>query len=210
MNVIVFGATGSIGIPVVEQALQQGHTVTAFSRHADQLEISASPNLRKVSGDVRDLATVKQAIKGQAVVIVVLGSGKSRKSTIRSEGTRTIIEAMKATGVERLICQTTLGNGDSRSNLNFFWKHIMFGWFLKQVYLDHELQESYVRESGLDWTIVRPGAFTDGALTGAYQHGFGPEAQSLKLKISRADVADFILKQIEGTQYRLQSPGLSY
>jgi putative NADH-flavin reductase len=117
---------------------------------------------------------------------------------------------MQSNGVKRLICQSTLGTGESNENLNFFWKNIMFGWFLKKIFLDHELQEKYVRDSNLDWTIVKPGAFTNGELTGNYIHGFGPKQKSLRLKISRADVADFLLKQIENTSYFYKSPGLSY
>ena len=98
-------------------------------------------------------------------MIIVLGSGKNRNSIVRSEGTKNIITAMQVSGVKRLICQSTLGAGDSTGNLNFFWKNIMFGWFLKQVFLDHELQEEYVRKSELDWTIVRPAAFMDGEKT---------------------------------------------
>ena len=86
----------------------------------------------------------------------------------------------------------------------------MFGWFLKQVFLDHELQEDYVRNSGLDWTIVRPAAFTEGEKTGKYKQGFNTADKSLKLKIARADVADFILKQLESGTELFKSPGLSY
>jgi putative NADH-flavin reductase len=103
-----------------------------------------------------------------------------------------------------------LGVGDSNDNLNFFWKRIMFGWFLKQVFLDHELQEKYVRSSNLEWTIVRPSAFTNGEKTENYLHGFSPKDKSTKLKISRADVADFILKQVTDKKYLHQTPGLSY
>ncbi|MBL4669387.1 MAG: NAD(P)H-binding protein [Flavobacteriales bacterium] len=108
------------------------------------------------------------------------------------------------------MCQSTLGAGDSNNNLNFFWKRIMFGWFLKQVFLDHELQEKHVRNSTLDWTIVRPAAFTDGKKTENYLHGFNPNDKSTKLKISRADVAHFILKQVADKKYLHQTPGLSY
>ncbi|CAN5714314.1 hypothetical protein BH24ACT20_BH24ACT20_17460 [soil metagenome] len=117
---------------------------------------------------------------------------------------------MEKAGVRRLICQTTLGVGDSQDNLNFFWKYVMFGGLLRQAYADHALQENYVRESRLDWTIVRPAAFTDGERTGEYRHGFSATDKSLKLKISRADVADFVLKQLTSDRYLYSSPGLSY
>ena len=210
MKVIVFGATGSIGHQIVAQALEQGHEVTAFCRKPEALDAFKSANLRIFKGDVFDPKAVQLAVKGQEVVCIALGSGNKRTGTVRSQGTKHIIEAMKKHGVSRLICQSTLGTGESQGNLNFFWKYIMFGWFLKQVFLDHELQESYVMKSDLDWTIVRPGAFTDGPKTGNYQHGFAPNLRKLKLKISRADVADFILKQLNTKAYLHQTPGLSY
>ena len=86
----------------------------------------------------------------------------------------------------------------------------MFGWFLKNIFLDHELQEQYVRNSALDWTIVRPGAFTSGEKTGIYRHGFDGQDRTIKSQISRADVADFIIKQFASSTYLLKSPGLSY
>ncbi len=210
MKVIVFGSTGTIGKHLIEQSLEKGHEVLAFCRDASKLDTFKHPNLSTTEGDVCNPIDVQNAVKGQDVVIIALGSGKSRKSTVRSEGTKNIIAAMKDCGVTRLICQSTLGAGESNNNLNFFWKHIMFGWYLKQVFLDHELQEEYVRHSNLDWTIVRPGAFTDGKKTEDYLHGFSPNDRSVKLKISRADVADFILKQVGNKNYMHQTPGLSY
>lgn len=210
MKVVIFGSTGTIGKHLVEQSLEQGHQVLAFCRNAEKLDMFRNPNLEIKEGDVFNLEDVSSAIKNQEIVIVALGSGKSRKSVVRSQGTKNIITAMKSNGVNRLICQSTLGTYESNQNLNFFWKYIMFGWYLKQIFLDHELQERYVQNSGLDWTIIRPGAFTDGERTQNYKHGFGADAKSLKLKISRADVADFILKQVTDTYYLYKTPGLSY
>ena len=210
MKVIVFGSTGTIGKHLIEQSLDKGYEVSAFCRDSTKLKNNAHPNLKTVEGDVFNPNDVQKAIKGQDVVCIALGSGKKRKSVVRSQGTQNIIDAMKINGVKRLICQTTLGAGESKGNLNFFWKNIMFGWYLKNVFLDHELQEEYVMKSGLDWTIVRPGAFTDGEKTSNYCHGFNSNNRTLKLKISRADVADFILKQLRTDKYLHQTPGLSY
>lgn len=210
MNVIVFGATGTIGKHLVSQALNEGHQVTAFCRSGQKLNEFNDSRLSIFEGDVFDPESVSNSVKGQEVVFIALGSGKSRKSTVRSIGTKHIIAAMKKNGVKRLICQSTLGAGESQGNLNFFWKYIMFGWFLKEVFLDHELQEKYVMESNLDWTIARPGAFTDGEHTSEYRHGFATNDKSVKLKISRADVADFLIKLIPTNSYLHQTPGLSY
>jgi putative NADH-flavin reductase len=117
---------------------------------------------------------------------------------------------MKKTGVRRLICQTTLGAGESWENLNFFWKYIMFGAFLREVFADHEKQENEVKQSHLDWTIVRPGAFVYGDRTGQYRHGFPSTDKTVKLKISRADVADFLLQQLTNDAYLHKTPSLSY
>ena len=112
---------------------------------------------------------------------------------------------MQRKGIKRLICQTTLGLGESQGNLNFFWKHIMFGLLLKKAFQDHQLQEHYLVDSNLEFTIVRPSAFTDGEVTRTYKIGFDGNYKKLSLKISRADVADFMLQQL-GNQEYLKSP----
>ncbi len=207
MKLLIFGSTGSIGRLLIKQALEQGHTLTAFTRDATKVNIKHN-NLQVTRGDVMDPASVERAIKGHEVVLCSLGAG--RKGTVRSEGTRNIISSMEKVGVRRLICQSTLGVGDSWGNLNVFWKYIMFGLLLRPAYADHVSQEDYIRQSRLDWTIVRPGAFTDGERTGKYRHGFPSTDKTAKIKISRADVADFMLKQLIDDTYLHKTPGLSY
>ena len=209
MKLVIFGATGTVGCQVVQQALEQGHTVKAFVRNLTKLNTQHS-NLSFAQGDVMDASAVEQAIQGQDAVICVLGSGNKLKSTIRSEGTQQIIRAMEKVGVRRLICQSTLGTGDSWSNLDFYWMYVMFGFILRQVFADHERQEALVRNSNLDWTIIRPSAFTDGPRTGRYRHSFPSTDRNITLQISRADVADFILKQLSDQSSLHQAPSLSY
>ena len=207
MKLIIFGATGSIGRHLVSQALSKGHQVTAFSRRPAALNLDHQ-NLSKYAGDALDRSVVAKAVEGHDAALVALGAG--RKGVVRAVGTKHVADAMEQHKVPRLVCETTLGVGDSRALLNFFWMHIMFGFFLRDAYIDHEAQEVFVRQSHLDWTIVRPGAFTDGPATGAYKHGFSPTAKNLELKISRADVADFMLRQLTDDTYLRQSPSLSY
>jgi putative NADH-flavin reductase len=154
-----------------------------------------------------DFGVVEQAVQGQEAVLCALGAG--RKGGIRSKGTQYIVRAMEKAGIRRFICQTTLGVGDSWSNLNFFWKYIMFGVILRDAFADHESQENFIKQSRLDWTIVRPSAFTEGKRTGVYRHGFGPTDKAITLKSSRADVADFMLKQLTDDTYLHRTPGLS-
>lgn len=207
MKLIIFGATGTIGRHLVERALSQGHQVTAFARQPQALE-SDNRNLSHYAGDVLDRDAVADAVDGHHAVVIALGAG--RKGKVRSVGTKHIVDAMARHGVRRLTCLSTLGVGDSRPLLNFFWKRIMFGLFLREAYADHHAQEACIKQSSLEWVIVRPGAFTDGPATCAYTHGFPPTDKSLKLKISRADVANFMLTQLSDDGYLRQSPVLSY
>lgn len=208
MNVIVFGATGTVGRLAVEQILRDGHTVTAFARNPGKLD--PHPNLTLHAGDAMAASDVHAAMAGHDAAVITFGAGMSRKSRIRSEGTLNVINAMQAHGVRRLICQSTLGAHDSWNNLNFFWKRIMFGALLAPVFKDHELQERLVRASGLDWTIVRPSAFVDGPATGGYREAFDATARKLTLKIARADVAGFLTRQLGETRYMGQAVGISY
>lgn len=188
----VFGATGSVGRCVTDQALAQGHQVTAFTRRPGSIE--PAPGLEIRVGDVLEPVAVRAAVDGRDAVIVALGDG--RRGTVRAAGTENVVQAMTELGVRRLVCQSTLGAGDSRGNLNLVWRHLMFGLLLRRAYADHQRQEDVVRASGLDWTILRPAAFTDGPLTESYRHGFGPDDRSTTLKISRADVAHALLREV--------------
>ena len=207
MRIIIFGGTGSVGQLLVQQAIAEDYLVTAFVRNPAKVSFKHQ-NLILAQGDVMDASSVDKAIPGHDVVFCVLGAGS--KGIIRAEGTRNIIRAMEKSGVKRLICQSSLGVGDSQGNLNFFWRHIMFGILLRKAYADHEQQEKYVMESNLNWTITRPAAFTDGPRTQNYRHGFDANAKGITLKISRADVADFLLRQVTSNTYLKKTPGQSY
>jgi len=193
MNMTIFGATGTIGRLVVEQALAAGHEVTAFTRDATRV-IAEHDRLQVIEGDVTDPAACLPAVEAADAVVVALGAG--RKGEVREAGTRAVVEAMEQAGGGRLVCQSTLGVGSSRSNLNLVWKYVMFGALLRPAYADHVRQERVVKESDLDWTIVRPSAFANQS-PGPVQYGFGGSERGLRLKISRADVAAFLLAQVE-------------
>ena len=208
MKVIVFGATGTIGALAVNRILADGHDVTAFARNPEKLNIK-NAHLFMCAGDARDQDAVSTAISDHDAVVIALGSGKSRKSDIRSQGTMSIIRGMQTHGVRRLVCQSTLGAHESWNNLNFFWKRIMFGILLRPIFLDHELQENLVRASGLDWTLVRPSAFVDGPALGTFKENFKPNERDLTLKISRADVAEFLKGQVVDTLYLHRAVGIS-
>lgn len=199
MQVIIFGATGSLGSFVVKEALAQGYFVKAFTRNTSKLKEIENPRLSIIQGDVLNLEDVKGAIKGTDAVLCCLGDGA--KGKVRANGTQNIVRAMEHVGTTRLICQTTLGLGDSWQNLNFFWKYFMFGFLLKKAFEDHKIQEQCVNESKLDFTIVRPSAFTDEQPTNKFKVGFDANEKKLSLKIPRADVAYFLVQQLNSEKF---------
>ncbi len=208
MKLIVFGATGSLGRHITQQALEAGHQVTAVSRRG-VWEGAHPDNLHLCAADVLDARAVAAALPGHDAVICALGAG--RDGGLRAPGTANIVAGMQAHGLRRIVCLSTLGAGDSWSNLTWFWKYPMFSLLLRPAFRDHLEQEAILRRSDLDWTIVRPAGFTDGPATGRFRHGFAPGSpRGLQLRISRADVAGFMLGQLGASTYLRQAPGLSY
>ena len=209
MKLLIFGSTGGTGRELLKQALEQGHNVTAYARNPAKIDDIKHAGLQVVRGDVLDPAVVESAVAGQEAVLSTIGAS-AKRTTLREDGTRNIVNAMEKTGVQRLICQSSLGVGDSRANLPFFTKYIIVSVFLRHAFADHERQEAVVKQSSLDWTIVRPPHLTDGPRTGVYRHGFTMTDKRIKGEISRADVAEFMLKQLTDDTYLHRTPGVSY
>ncbi len=209
MRMIVFGATGKVGRHLVDQALKEGHDVAAFSRNPRKSDQS-SKNLEVVQGDVLDPASVNKAVQERDVVVCAVGMPLLNKDGLRAKGTNNIIRAMESAGVKRLVCLSAFGTGDSRDALPFHYRYLLAPLVMRRMYCDHSLQESHVKNSSLDWVIVRPAHFVDGEHTGQYKNGFGVGDETIKLKISYADVADFMLKQVADNTYLRATPSLSY
>ncbi|MBN2045364.1 MAG: SDR family oxidoreductase [Anaerolineales bacterium] len=195
MKLAIFGVTGKTGLEITKQALEQGHQITAFVRDPSRLGVQ-DEQIKVVVGDVYDQASVALAVGGQDAVICVLGAGRElKKTTLRSTGTQHIISGMKAHGVKRLIVVTAMGVGESWDTLSPMNK-LFFATVLKSARDDHENQETAVKQSGLDWTIIRPSGLTDMPRTGVYQ--VGEKIRAGSSQIARADVADLILKELVG------------
>lgn len=197
MRVLIFGASKGIGLETTHQALVAGHDVRALARSAGAIAISNS-SLEKMRGNALKTRDVEAAVVGVDVVIQTLGVGLGelfRPIHLFSDATRILITAMKKQSIKRLICVTGFGAGDSRASISCLQRlpfQVVFG----RAYDDKTLQEQLIKESELDWTIVRPGVLTNGPQTGHYQ--ILPEAlQWRNGVISRANVADFLVKQIE-------------
>lgn len=212
MKIIIFGATGGTGRLLIEQAIAKGHQVTAFVRNPSKLTFK-HPALKVLPGDVMDVHSVELAVAGHDAVLSAIGSPANKIGTVRSQGTLNIINAMQRSGVKRLICQTSLGYGDSVKTLDrtpFYFKYLVVPYILRKGFADHALQEQYIKESKLDWIIVRPGNLTNGPCTGKYKHGFAPTDLTIQVKVARADVAHFMLDQLNNNAYLHHTPGISY
>ncbi|TCT20683.1 NAD(P)-dependent oxidoreductase [Thiobaca trueperi] len=203
MHIALFGATGGTGQQVLTQALEQGHRITALVR--DPVKLTPHPDLRLVVGDVLDTAAVAECLTDTEAVVCVLGS-HGAKTPIEARGTERILAAMHDQGVRRLVVVTSLGVGESRAQLAWVWRVIM-DLTLKSILEAKAEQERLVKASGLDWVIVRPGGLTNGPRTGAYRYGTDPTLKAGR--VSRADVADFVLRQLTGDSFLHQAPAVT-
>ena len=197
MRVLIFGASKGIGLETIRQALDAGHDVRALARSANTIAIS-NPSLEKIRGNGLKTADVEAAVVGVDVVIQTLGVGLGelfRPIHLFSDATRILITAMKKQSIKRLICVTGFGAGDSRASISCL-QRLPFKVVFGRAYEDKTLQEQLIKESELDWTIVRPGVLTNGPQTGRYQI-LTEASQWRNGAISRANVADFLVKQIE-------------
>lgn len=192
MNIAVFGATGGTGVEIIKQALERGHNVTAFVRSPDRLAVQGEL-LRIKVGDIHNLTDVEQAVQEQDAVVCALGSRDLKDTTVRTEGTVKIIEAMKKFHARRLFVISAMGVGESWNSLSLINK-LFFAVLLKSARVDHEAQEAAVKTSGLDWTIIRPSRLVDGRCTGIYRVGENIRANNSQ--IARSDVADLIMNEL--------------
>jgi putative NADH-flavin reductase len=203
MKIAVFGASGKTGILIVYQALNQGHTVTAFARQPSKVTIQHK-NLIVMQGDISDPVKVRQAVSGQDAILCALGVDKNKPNTILSEGTRVILDAMESAGVKRFICMSSagiLGNDGG-----FWFGKIFMPLFLNHIFEDKKRQVKVIEASKAEWVILRPTGLTDAPKTNTYKINAGlPTSRS----IPRADVADFMLKLVSDKKYDRTMPALS-
>ena len=210
MKLLVVGATGGTGRELVTQALRQGHDVTVLVRDPRKLATPAS-RLRVVVGSLTEGGNiVADAVRGQEVVISALGRRTSFKSdNLIARSMETLGPAMESLGVRRLIVVSALGVGESGRGAPLV-PRLMYRVLLKDIFADKQAGEDLVRRSTLDWTFVYPVALTDGPRTGHYRTGERLELRGLLPRISRADVADFILAQLDSPAYRRKIAVISY
>ena len=208
-KILVLGATGGTGRLIVSQALARGYDVTALVRSPDKARDLEGAKL--VAGDARDEAALRKAVKGQDAVVSALGTPASpfREVTLLSTATRALVGAMKVEQVARLVCITGMGAGDSAGHGGFVFDHLVFPLLLRKVYVDKNRQEAIVRDSGLDWVLVRPSVLND-----------KPRRDTIRTltdlsgfhggSISRQDVAKFVVDQLRAETWLRRSPLITW
>jgi uncharacterized protein YbjT (DUF2867 family) len=209
-NILVIGASRGIGLETVKCALAEGHRVRAFARSADRIGLD-DPNLERFAGDAMNAADVRRALAGMDAVIQTLGVKAGPEMVIRgtklfSKATRVLVQAMQTEGVSRLVALTGFGTGDSRNQGGCLYD-LGFNAVLGRVYDDKNVQEHLIRSSDLAWTIARPVILTDRPATLRYRVVLDPADWSPGT-IARADVADFLVKQVASDEYLHKAPVL--
>jgi putative NADH-flavin reductase len=194
MKIVVFGANGGTGTHVVAYALTAGHQVTAVARRPETIT-RQHPNLTVIQGDVLNPATLDRTIQGQEAVISVMGPTKGSPHNVSSQGTANIISAMQSARVRRLMCLSANGLEPGPLLQRWIAKPLLW-YFFGEHYRDLVLMEEAVKQSGLDWTIMRPPRLTDGPRTGRYQMAINKHL-SRGWKISRADLADCMVEHLQ-------------
>ena len=204
-RIVIFGATGGTGQALIRQALDWGHIVTAFVRDPARLPIRHD-RLHLVQGDVLRPETLPEALRNQHAVLCALGRKPFANVPVCSVGTKHVLDEMTRQGVGTIVVESSVGVGDSFAQCGGLQK-FLFSTLLRSYFADKAIQEQHVRASQLDWTIVRPVALTNGPATESLRasadvcfRGFDSPS------VSRADVARFMLDQLDQPAFRYQCP----
>ena len=201
MKILVIGGTRGTGREVVRAAHAAGHELTLLARNAERISLPVT-GVRVVAGDARDVDDIERAVAGQHTVNWTAGIAPTRKPVdLFSRATQFLLAAMHKHGARRLICVTGVGAGDSRGHGGFFYDRILQPLFMKTIYEDKDRQEALLRASDVDWTVVRPGFLTNGPATGLARALTDLDGVTAG-RVSRAEVADFIVENLETADFR--------
>ncbi len=209
MNVVIFGATGGIGRCLVDQALARGHVVTAAVRNPGRMSVTHE-RLRTVRCDVLDASGVMAVVEGQQAVLCALGTDTRAPTTLFSTSTRNVIAAMEEKGVRRLVLLSNfLVLSETPRDLGGKAMLFLGRMYLRNLLPDQRQALEEVRQSHVEWVVVRPLALVNAPGTGKYRvamDGLPPRGR----RIARADVADFMLNQLTASEYVRTVPAIAY
>jgi len=208
MKIIVFGASGRSGIEVCKQATQKGMNVIGFDL-VKSAKLNDLSNFMFIKGSVLDKKSVIKAVRGVDGVVSELGVKLGNINPVISCGNQNIITAMKANRVERLITQSAFGALESWQHLPFYYK-LLHKYMLGQIASDKNAMEEILMASKIDWTIIRPVRLTKGPMRANYRVGNAKLSLGLNPRISRADVAHFIINELQNNRYIRKAITITY
>lgn len=195
MKIAIIGAAAGIGLQSVTQALKKGHTVTALSRNTDSLP--NHPKLIKINGSATSTFDLKNAIKGSNAVLITVGTKNKKATTLFSDIASALIKVTNDLNFSSpILIITGFGAGESKGYLSLFMRTVI-SLFLKEQYANKTIMEELITKSTLKWEIVRPGMLTNGEPTSSYKVLSGLQKDMKVGKISRADVAQFLITEAE-------------
>ncbi|GAA1586063.1 NAD(P)-dependent oxidoreductase [Actinoplanes couchii] len=205
IEVVVLGAAGRTGRLIVAEALRAGHHVTAAVR--DPGSIEPVPGLRVERADIRDPDSLRAALRGQDAVVCAIGPAGRKAGNLYSDGARAVVPAMRATGVTRLLAITSVGVRSDDPHHAWWYRHLIrpIG---ADLYADMARMEDTIRDSDLDWTFVRPTYLRDGEPTGTCRATDNSTPKG-GWRVTRADVAHFIVEELTAHRWSHQSPSLA-
>ncbi len=209
MKIIVFGPTGGTGRLLAEKAVEVGHTVSVFTRNPAAFAGPTPTNFKILTGSVLDPSAVEAALQGHDAVLSALGGRPWRRSPICAPAVRNITAGMKKHGIRRLVTMSTLGAGDTRQDVGWLARNVIFGAVLRNEVADKEAMEHHLDRLDLDWVVVRVGILGNGSSRGKFRVSDDRSTKGMG-KIARADVAEFMLEQLSSDAWLRRKPVIVY
>jgi putative NADH-flavin reductase len=204
MKFLLLGASGGVGRRILAQGRQRGHTIRAQTRDATKLAGLPS-GIEVVAADPADAVALGTLVAGQNAVVIALGTAPGRRTTLFSDVTATLCRAMAAENVKRLVAITGVGAGETRGHGGFIYDRIIYPLFTRPFYEDKNRQEQLIRESTLDWVLVRPAPFKATAGPTPFQAITEIKPATVLRRVTRDEVASFVLDQLANDRYLRKS-----
>ena len=208
-RIAVLGASGTLGRRIVDRLLESGFDVVCQTRSAHKLA-QLEGRVQVHAFEPRDAGRLSEFVNGTDAVIVALGTDSTGATTLFSDVTAALIPAMKVRQVNRLIAITGVGVGETRGHGGFLYDWIIFPLFTRKRYQDKDRQEDLISASGLDWTVVRPAPFSEGPVSGALEVLTVIRPETRLTRITRDEVAQFVVDQLDSDHYVQQRPFIGH
>jgi putative NADH-flavin reductase len=209
MRFLVLGASGGVGRRLLVRGLARGHAIRAQTR--DRRRLADVPDgVEVVAADPTDAAALRALVAGQQAVVIALGTTPGRRTTLFSDVTAKLITAMQSEGVRRLVAITGVGAGDTRGHGGFLYDRIIYPLFTRPFYADKNRQEELIRQSTLDWVLVRPAPFKEDAGSTPFQVITEVRPETRLRRVTREEVADFVLDQLQHDRYLRKAPFIGH